>query len=823
MASLALAHCWSSGPSSAFIIQRPGPIFVFSPTSSHSHRRISSFQVRHSIANADCLVPTLTQDIPVQVDQHATQQMEQWIFEIKRMFQSMSLGEISVSPYDTAWVAMVPALNGSKSPQFPKSLNWIIENQLLDGSWGDKELFLAYDRLFSTIACLVALKTWNIGHCNIQKGVEFIHRNLNQINEEEDDYMPTAFEVVFPTMLDDAKKLEIDLPYDSPTIVKIQKERKRKLNKISMDLVHTYPTTLLHSLEGLHRLVDWKSLLKLQTKDGSFLFSPASTACALKYTGNHRCLKYLNSVLEKFNNAVPSVYPVDLFERMWMVDRLERLGISRYFKTEIKECLNYVYKYWTPRGIAWAKESNVFDVDDTAMGFRLLRLHGYKVSPEVFLPFKRQNEFICFEGQTSQAVTGMHNLYRASQIMFPDESILEEAKNFTKLFLIDKQKGGEVQDKWVISKGLKDEVAYTLKFPWNQSLPRIEARDFINHYGVDDVWIAKSLYRMFNVNNEVFLKLAKADYNLCQSFHQKDLVQVLRWNKECQFDKLIFARQKPIECFFSIAATLFEPEYSLARIVWACCGVLTTIIDDLFDVKGSLEELNGFMHVVNCWDPMEAKDLSKEMQIIFMGLYNTMSMVHQEAFKAHGHDMRNHLRSIWVKYIKSLHTEAKWKFINHCPTLEDYMLNAKESIALGPIIQSTLLFLGEKVSEQDLDLKNYSHILDLVNTIGRINNDIQGFERENGEGNWSCVTIFLKDNPKARELEAIKHFKKLSEDAMKALAVECLQDTSLSRKFKQVHLNMAKILNLFYSETDGYTSINEMSQHVENTLYAPIP
>jgi hypothetical protein len=42
---------------------------------------------------------------------------------------------------------------------------------------------------------------------------------------------------------------------------------------------------------------------------------------------------------------VPFTYPVDIFERLWVVDRLERLGISRYFKSEIQECLDYVYRY----------------------------------------------------------------------------------------------------------------------------------------------------------------------------------------------------------------------------------------------------------------------------------------------------------------------------------------------------------------------------------------------------------------------------------------------------------------------------------------------
>lgn len=43
--------------------------------------------------------------------------------------------------------------------------------------------------------------------------------------------------------------------------------------------------------------------------------------------------------------SVPNVYPVDLFEHVWVVDRLQRLGISRYFEPQIKECINYVDRY----------------------------------------------------------------------------------------------------------------------------------------------------------------------------------------------------------------------------------------------------------------------------------------------------------------------------------------------------------------------------------------------------------------------------------------------------------------------------------------------
>eukprot|EP01018_Ginkgo_biloba_P010781 Gb_38468 [translate_table: standard] len=56
-------------------------------------------------------------------------------------------------------------------------------------------------------------------------------------------------------------------------------------------------------------------------------------------------------MLLKFGNCVPCLYPLDLFERLSAVDIVQRLGIDRHFKKEIKEALDYVYRYWNQRGI----------------------------------------------------------------------------------------------------------------------------------------------------------------------------------------------------------------------------------------------------------------------------------------------------------------------------------------------------------------------------------------------------------------------------------------------------------------------------------------
>lgn len=116
-----------------------------------------------------------------------------------------------------------------------------------------------------------------------------------------------------------------------------------------------------------------------------------------------------------------------------------------------------------------------------------MRLHGYEVSAgnnnlrkkfiyskkyneinnimwgelaDVFRHFKSDGgEFFCFKGQSTQAVTGMYNLYRASQLMFPGENILVDAARFSANFLQLKRANNDLLDKWIITKDLPGEVS----------------------------------------------------------------------------------------------------------------------------------------------------------------------------------------------------------------------------------------------------------------------------------------------------------------------------------------------------------------------------
>lgn len=76
---------------------------------------------------------------------------------------------------------------------------------------------------------------------------------------------------------------------------------------------------------------------------------------------------------------------MDIFGRLWAVDRLQRLGISRFFKLEIEDCLSHVHRFWSDKGVFSGRNSVFCDIDDTSMGVRLLRMHGYDINPSMYI------------------------------------------------------------------------------------------------------------------------------------------------------------------------------------------------------------------------------------------------------------------------------------------------------------------------------------------------------------------------------------------------------------------------------------------------------
>ena len=78
---------------------------------------------------------------------------------------------------------------------------------------------------------------------------------------------------------------------------------------------------------------------------------------------------------------------------------------------------------------------------------------------------------------------------------------------------------------------------------------------------------------------------------------------VIRWWKELDFaNKLPFARDRIVELYFWILGVYYEPEYAVARRMLTKVIAMTSVIDDIYDVYGTPEELELFAAAIVRFD-----------------------------------------------------------------------------------------------------------------------------------------------------------------------------------------------------------------------------
>ncbi|XP_075480898.1 ent-kaurene synthase TSP4, chloroplastic-like isoform X1 [Primulina tabacum] len=730
--------------------------------------------------------------------------------------------KISVSTYDTAWVAMVPSPHSSVEPCFPDCVNWLMENQCDDGSWAHphRHHLLQKDNLSSTLACVLALKRWGVGEQQINKGVHFIESNLTSATEES-QISPLGFDIIFPGMLEYAEDLSFNLNLEPTTLKDLFQSRDLKLERCHQSDSVEMEAYLAYFSEGIRNLQNWESVMKHQRRNGSLFNSPSTTAAAYMSHQNPGCLDYLQSALKMFGNAVPAVYPMSMYAQLSTIDNLERLGICRHFRNEIQSVLDEIYRCWLQ-----GEEEIFMDASTCAIAFRILRMNGYDVTSDPLTKILEEDSLsnpLC--GHIRDVHTALEAFKASEMTMYPTESVLETQNLRLKHFLGHRVTNDSIHSS-KLGINIDQEVKHIMQYPFYAILPRMENRKNIEHYNVDNLRMLKTSYSSPNFANMDFLSLSVSDFNKCQEIHLEELKGIERWVVESRLNELKFARSKSAYCYFSAAASIFHPELSDARISWAKNGVLTTVIDDFFDVGGSIEELKLLIQFVEIWDVnVNTGSCSENVRIIFSALKSTICEIVEKAVIRQERNVMRHVIDIWLDLLKSALQETEWTMDSYMPSMSEYMSNAYISFALGPIILPALYLVGPKLSEEIVHHSEYHNLFKLMSTCGRLLNDIHSYERESKEGKLNALSLYICDsggNIVTRE-DSTAEMKKLINNSRRELLRLVLDRKKgvLPRACRNLFWHMSTVLHLFYIKDDGFTS-QDLIKVVNSIIHEPI-
>ncbi|KAJ9554943.1 hypothetical protein OSB04_009557 [Centaurea solstitialis] len=288
-----------------------------------------------------------------------------------------------------------------------------------------------------------------------------------------------------------------------------------------------------------------------------------------------------------------------------LVDNLQRLGVSYYFEEEINRVLEMIYSNYFETQEQW----NEMDMNLKALGFRLLRQHGYHVPQDIFDNFKHKIE------QGHIDVVGMLNLYEASYHSFENEIILDHVRDLTTKFL---KKSIDKIDK---NSSLWSLVSHALELSLHWRVPRVETKWYIE--------ICKKTNG--GMIDPTLMELAILDFNMVQAIHLQDLKHSSRWWRNTCWDrKLSFCRDRLVEDFLWTVGVSYLPEFCLGRKTLTKVIAIITTIDDVYDVYGTLDELQKFTDLTIRWDINAIGELPDYMKICFLGFYNAINEITYE-------------------------------------------------------------------------------------------------------------------------------------------------------------------------------------------------
>ncbi|KAK7243798.1 hypothetical protein RIF29_38610 [Crotalaria pallida] len=484
-------------------------------------------------------------------------------------------------------------------------------------------------------------------------------------------------------------------------------------------------------------------------------------------------------------------------DQLELIDLLQRLGVAYHFNEEIMNILDNIYSMDTCK-----RKKNLHA---TALEFRLLRQHGYNTSADVFVSFI--NETSNFKNCQSNDVEGILSLYEASFHSFKDETILDEARDLTFKFLKEYLTKKEYNHLSLL-------ISHALELPLHWRIPRWEAQWFINVYE-----------RRQNMSLAIF-QLAMLDFNILQTIYQEELKYTSRWWKRTGFaEKLNFVRDRLVENFIWTVGTNFKPEFGTFRRVCTKVNSLITTIDDIYDVYGTLEELELFTQAIDRWDPKTNDSLPEYLKVCFLTLYNFVNGLAYETLKEKGYYITPYLRKAWADICKSYLIEAKWYYQRHTPSLEEYMENGWISISAPVILTHAYFLIPHSFNKEDLVyLKdNYFDIIRLSAIILRLANDLGTYKRENETGDIPKSIQCYMNETGSSEAAAREYVKSLMYTTWKKINEEAYNNSSLSRSFIDTAVNLARMALCMYQHGDGHTIQDpEIKNRIISLIFQPI-
>ncbi|GJN18847.1 hypothetical protein PR202_gb06052 [Eleusine coracana subsp. coracana] len=449
---------------------------------------------------------------------------------------------------------------------------------------------------------------------------------------------------------------------------------------------------------------------------------------------------------------------------MVTIDNLKRLCIDHYFQEEIEGVMS-----------ACMRLLHSDDLFNATLAFRLMREAGHDVSADDIL-----RKFTDGAGEFSLALTkdirGLLSLHDMSHLNIGGEPLLHKAKEFSTKHLTSAIR--------YLEPSLAKYVRQSLDHPYHLSLMQFKARHHLD-------------YLQILPNRSIAMEeLAIAEFQINKQLHQIEMQEIKRWWMDVGLAQEIPVVRDQVSKWYMWAVTILQgASFSRYRVEVTKIISFVYVVDDIFDIVGTPEELSSFTHAIKLWDIVATDSLPTYMRLCYKAIFSVTNEIADMVKKEHGFNPINHLKKAWAILFDGFMLEAKWLATDQVPAAEDYLRNGLITSGVPLAFAHILVLLGH----DDAASNDAAKVISRPAKILRLHDDMGSAKDEAQEGlDGSYRDFYLMENPSCTPADAEEHMLSLIEREWEELNTECFRRRTFPSSFMQACLNASRMVSVMY-------------------------